>query len=164
MRTSKTQRDTKALGTANGNICAPFARSFQQRQRQQIRGEDHQSTGLMGCFHQMRIITHLARAAWILDQDTENLWPEQSLPPIAHHDLQTQRLSPCPHQIDVLRVAVRSDPERVAIGICLLDSTAQSHCLGAGRGLVQKGSVGDIQPRQITDHGLEVQQSLQTAL
>ena len=32
MRTTKTQRDTKALSATNGNIGAPFAWSFQQRQ------------------------------------------------------------------------------------------------------------------------------------
>ena len=138
MRTTKTQRDSKALSATNGNIGAPFARSFQQRQCEQVCSEYHQSPCLVGCPDQLRIISHLARAPWVLNQDTEYLGPERGLAPITHHDLQAQRLGPCPHQIDILRMAVRSDPERVAIGIRLFDTTAQGHRLRACCGLVQK--------------------------
>ena len=44
------------------------------------------------------------------------------------------------------------------------DPAGQGHRLGRGRGLVEQRRVGDVEPGQVADHRLEVQQRLEAAL
>ena len=138
MGSPEPQRHTEALSAAHCNVCPPLAGSLQQSQRQQIRSKHHQSARFMGLLDQGGVVAHLTGSARILDQDTEHFVTERRLLPVTHHHLKPQRFGPRPDQIDVLRMAIRSDPEGVPFGIGFLYATAQRHRFGAGCRLIQK--------------------------
>ena len=60
----------------------------------------------------------------------------------------------CGWQSPETKKTLRSGFERVAHG----------HGLGGGGGLIQQRGIGDVQPGQVADHRLEIQQRLQAAL
>ena len=91
--------------------------------------------------------------------------PNTSAGPVlgrAHDHLDLQRRGAGLHHGDVLRVAVLIHEERARLR--LRHALRHGHRLGRRRRLVQKRGIGDLQPGQIADHGLEVQQRLQPAL
>src|SRR2546423_1634175 len=56
VRTAITERDTETLGAADGNVRAKFSRRMEERQREEIGGDDDQCAGLMGLLDEGRVI------------------------------------------------------------------------------------------------------------
>src|SRR5205085_11902696 len=50
MRSAETERNTETLGAADGDIGAEFAGRFEQRQRENVRGNDEKSAGIVRGF------------------------------------------------------------------------------------------------------------------
>jgi hypothetical protein len=79
-----------------------------------------------------------------------------------HADLHAQGLRPGLDDRDRLRVGAGVDDEDLALALVRLD--AHVHRLGGGGGLVEERRVGQRQPREVADHGLEVDEGLEAAL
>ena len=56
MRAAVTQRHTKALGIAHGDVRTQFAGGFQQGERQQVGGHHHHRARFMRARDQFRVI------------------------------------------------------------------------------------------------------------
>ena len=65
---------------------------------------------------------------------------------------------------DGLRMAVAVDKEGCVIGLGPAAALGHRHGFRRSGGLIQQGRVGHIEPGQVADHGLEVQQRLKPAL
>ena len=95
----------KALGRANGDICAHLAGAFEQRQRQRIGRHNGQGFVLMqGCNLRCEV-AHMAIGAGILEDGAKDgagvqvIWAP-------HDNLDPQRLRPGLNHSDILRMAV----------------------------------------------------------
>jgi hypothetical protein len=73
-----------------------------------------------------------------------------------------QRLGAGAQHRQRLRMHVRIDKERFGLG--LRRALGQRHRFGRGGGFIEQRGVGDIEPGEIADHGLEVEQRFQPAL
>ncbi len=49
VRSAETERNTKTLRAADGNISAEFSRRLEQRERQNVGGDHSQRTGVVRC-------------------------------------------------------------------------------------------------------------------
>ncbi len=106
-------------------------------------------------------IAHMPVGARILEDRAEDLAGIHRVG-IADDHLDAQRRGAGLDHRDVLRMAVAVDEERRRLR--LGDPLRHGHRLGAGGGLVEQRGIGDLEPGQVADHGLEVQQRLEPAL
>ena len=160
MRAAETERHAETLGRAHGDVGAPLARRGQHGQRQQVRGHGHHRALRVRGVGQLAVVGHRAGAVRVLQQHAEAF--RQAFGLVAHGDFDVQALGAGAHDLDGLRVHVARDEEHRALGLGA--AAGQRHGFGGGRALVQQRGVGDVQPGQVGDHGLVVQQGLQTAL
>ena len=107
------------------------------------------------------VVEDFAEGVRILDQRAEDLVAELKSLVVADHDLDAQGPGPGLHHVDGLRMAVRRDEEDVP---ARFERVAQGHRFRGGGGFVEQRGVGDIQPGQVNDHRLEVQQRFEAAL
>ena len=68
------------------------------------------------------------------------------------------------HHVDRLRMAVVGDEERSPCPSLALAPRSHRHRLGRGGAFVEQRRVGDLQPGEVDDHRLEVQQRLEPSL
>mmetsp|Transcript_7428 Transcript_7428/g.12524 ORF Transcript_7428/g.12524 Transcript_7428/m.12524 type:complete len:329 (-) Transcript_7428:549-1535(-) len=161
VRATVSDRHAKALGGAHGNIRPHRPRLFQQGQRQRI-GRDNAD----GLVRVQRVdwrceVADMAISAGILEDRAKDGAGVQIIR-AAHCHLDSQRLGAGFHHGDVLRVAVFIDKEPGDFRFA--DPLRHGHRLGTGGCLVQQRGVGNLKPREVRHHGLEVQQRLQPAL
>ena len=162
MGAAEAERDAEALTGADDHVGAEFARRLQEQERQQVGGDDKHGPLGVRRLRKRRIVPDTAVAGGILDQHGERFVREGIVLGIADHEFDADRFATGPHHVDGLRMAVAGDEEHVALG--LGPGVAERHRLGRRRTLVEQRGIGDVHPRQIGHHGLEVQQRLETAL
>ena len=104
----------------------------------------------------------IAAHARILKQRAEHRFGIQVLERIADDDLPAERLGAGFHDGNGLRQALFVDKE--GAGLRLRHAMGQRHRLCGGSGLVEQRGIGDIEPRQIGDQRLEIEQRLEPAL
>ncbi|MNS52116.1 hypothetical protein D3C72_848200 [compost metagenome] len=160
VRAAKAERHAEALRRTDGDVRAPLARGGQQGQRQQVGGASDHGALRVGGFSQLAVVGHRARAVRVLQQHAKALG--QALGLVTHRDFQPQAFGARTHDFDGLRMHVARNEEHRALR---LGATAsQRHGFGGGGAFVQQRGVGDVQPGQVGDHGLVVQQGFKTAL
>ena len=76
--------------------------------------------------------------------------------------IDAKRCRPGLHDSNVLRMAVLVDEERASLR--LGNTLRHCHCFGRSGGFVEKRGIGDVQARQVTDHGLVVEKRLEPTL
>ena len=172
VRAARAHRHAKALGGTDHDVgpvdaaTVPFARRFEQGQREQISG--HDVGGVLGvCFDGVPgVLAQSAGGRGVLLQHGEIVVAVQQLVPMrfafGQHHLDAQRLCARADHLDGLRVGIARDDEAVALG--LDRALGQRHGLGCRRGFVQHGGIGDGHAGQVADHGLEVHQRFHAAL
>ena len=78
-----------------------------------------------------------------------------------HFDLNAERLGAGADDINGLRVAVFIDPEDSRLR---LHREREAHRLSGGGGFIKKRGISDIEPRELGDQGLEVEERFESAL
>ncbi len=163
VRAAETQRYAEALGTADGDIGAEFARRGQQGQGQQISRDRHQGVGPVEALGQFAVVEQVAVAGRVLQQHAEERAGIGQLAFVADHHVDAQGLCTGAQHVEGLWVAVARGEEGIA-ALVLAQALAEGHGLGGGGGFVQQRGVGDRQAGKVADQGLEIQQCFETAL
>ena len=73
MRTTVPKGHTEALGRANNDAGAEFARWLQLREGQQIRGANCQNLGVVCLLEEIAVVVHSTIRVGVLDTDTAEL-------------------------------------------------------------------------------------------
>ena len=162
VRAAETHRHTEPLGAAEGHVGADLTGRRDQRDSQQVGADRHQRTPVVRLGDQCRPVGHPAAGARHLGDHPEEVAVGQAVAQVGGDDLDPQRFGAGgQHRVGLDEdVAVHRQPVRRS----LARPVHQRHGLGRRGGLVEHGRVGDVQPGQVGDHGLEVQQRLQPAL
>ena len=161
MRTAVADGNAEALGAAHGNVGAHLTGGLEQAQRQRVGDDDTDRAVLVQRLHLGAEVAQAPTGAGVLEDRAEDLLRLQHLGRANDH-LDPQRLGPGAEHGDVLRVAVFIDEEGHGLG--LGDPLRHGHGFGRCGGFIEQRGVGDFQTCEVGDHGLEVEQCLQTAL
>ena len=68
VRPAESERNTETLRAADGNIGAKFSGRFQQRERENVGGDDHERAGVVRGFDEIRVIENRAVGRRILNE------------------------------------------------------------------------------------------------
>ena len=152
---------TEALAGAHAHIGVDVAGGLDDGQGQQIGvGDEETARGVDGVADAL-VVEELTVGVGVLHQHARVLLVrEVGSAHVAHDHLVAQEVRALAHDGDGGRVAVLAHEELLSLARLVGDVVG----LGGGGGLVQQGGVGDGQAGEVADHGLEVQQTLQTAL
>ncbi len=164
MRAAEAHWHAETLRRADHHVGAHLARRRQHCQRQRVGGDDRQRTHGLRRSDLRGQIADRPGAAGILQQQREGFCGADRVG-ISGCDVQQvkpDRLRPRRQHRARLRMHIRRHRDHV--GLRLADRVRHGHRLGRRRRLIQQRRVGDLHPRQVADHGLEVQQRLQPAL
>ncbi|MNI40033.1 hypothetical protein D3C73_942320 [compost metagenome] len=161
MRAAVAHGDAKALGRTEHHVGAQLTRRRQQQQAQQVGADAGQRLLGMQMIDQRSQIADLAVGVGVLQQRTEHLVLLQVFHRV-HDQFQAKAFGTGPHHGDRLGVAVFINEKQIASG--LGNALGQGHRLGRRRGLIQQRSIGQLQPGQVDDHLLEIEQRLEPAL
>ncbi len=151
----------KALRAAHHNVGAHFARRFEQRQCQQIRGHDDGPASSFVAINPLAVIPHHSVQSGVLQQHRKAIILK-CLGAFANTYLDAQWRGARADNCKCLRQHLVVHVKNVASD--LYRAPRQGHGLGSSRGFVQHGGVGDRHSRQIAHHGLKIHQGLHTAL
>jgi hypothetical protein len=117
----------------------------------------------MKALHQRGVVVDVAIGGGVLQQGAEVVAKVTELLLVGYHDHDAQWFGTGPQHVQGLRMAVAGCEEGVG-GLVLAQPFAKGHGLGGGRGFVEQRRIGDRQPGQVADQGLEVEQGFQAAL
>ena len=173
MGAAKAHGHPKALGTAHGNIRAQFTHRRQQHLGHRINGHGRDHPGQPRRGQQGRRIPQASPGSRQLQQHPKNV-PSQGW-----------GCSPRPRPRQRLGIdQLQFDPQRFSAGLeygqglgedglihqktqglgPLADRPGQGHGLCRSGGLIEQGGIGNRQPGQLADQGLEIEQGLKPAL
>ena len=167
---AETWRHAEPLRRADGDIRAEFPGRLQQTQRQRVCREDGERAGRVHLRHERRVVMNAPGRCRVLDEGAEKFAGRRAHAVefdrvvIADDDFNAERPGAGAHHGDRLRVAFLRNEERRAFPALAARRKAEVHRFRRGRPFVQHGSIGDRQPGEVADHGLEIQQRLQPAL
>jgi hypothetical protein len=162
VRATEGHGDAEALGRAHGGVGAQLAGRHQQGAGEQVGGHDGQAARGLDGLDDRPQVAHHPRRARVLQQHPERVGRGQVGGGITDRHLDAQRFGARGHHRDGLRVAFGVDEEHAA-GVARRPA-AQRHRLGGRGALVEHRGVGDLQAREVADHGLEGEQRLEPAL
>jgi hypothetical protein len=162
VRAAEAERHAEALRGAHGDVGAEFARRAQQREREQIGGDDAARAGGVDAGEEIGEVADVAPGVGILHEHADEAGGRLVGAMVAHHDLEPERLGAGLDDVDRLRVAGGGDEERVSRA--LMHAGAEHHGLGGGGALVEHRGVGDLEAGEIADHRLEIEQRFEAAL
>ncbi len=163
VRAAVAHRYAKALGRAEDDVRALFARRRKQHQRHKIgRHADHDFARFQ-LGNQCAVVVHFTGGAHLLQQHAEHILVIQHFVRIIHDHVEAEGFGAGAHHIQGLGMNVSRHEEAVS-PLQLADTFGHRHRFGSGGGFVQQGGRGDIQSGQIQRHLLEVEQRFQTAL
>ena len=160
VRPAETHRQAEALRVAHRDVGSPVAGRFQQAESQRIGGCDHEAARFPHPLRQLLVVVDAAIGCRLLHQGREDAVRVERLV-IADLDLDSERFGARADHFDRLRMAAFGSEEPP---LSPLVGPAKRHRFGGGRRFVQQGGVRDVQPREVGDHRLEVQQRFQPAL
>ncbi len=134
----------------------------EQGEGEQVGGDDRErALGFQGRDRGPEV-AHRARGARILQQRAEHVRTVEIGEGIADDQGPAERLGAGAHHRKRLRMHVFVDEERLRLHLRV--PLRQRHGLGRGGGFIQQRGVGDVEPGEVADHGLEVEQGFQPAL
>ena len=163
MRAAESHRHAKALRVSHADVGAPFTRRDQERERQQVGRRNDERLGRVRPFGNVSIVVHGTGRRRVLQQDGKVLGAKCRGPRVAHRHAPAAHLGARAHDVDGLRVAAGVDEDHRLV-VSRPRGMRQRHRLGRRRPLVQQRGIGNGKPRQVDDHGLEVQQRFQSSL
>ena len=159
MGAAESGRDAEALGRTDDDIRAEFTRRRDDREREQVGGDNRESAGLVRAGDESSEIADRAIGGRVLEERAEDRFLRAGFGR-ADENPDPERFRAGAEQGDRLGMTVVGDKKRVAA----LDVVAESHGLGRGGGLVEQGGIGNLHAREVADHRLKVEQRLQPAL
>ncbi|KAF1054979.1 MAG: hypothetical protein GAK41_00467 [Burkholderia gladioli] len=161
VRAAEADRHAEALGVADRDVRAPFARRRQHRQREQVGRHQHVAADRVHGFGQRAIVAHVAVDARVLQQHAERVGLG-GLRDRAGDHFDADRHGARADHFERLRQHVVGHEEAVRLRLAV--ALQQRHRLGGGGGLVEQRGVRDGQPGEVDHHLLEVQKRFQAAL
>ena len=164
---AEAHRGAQALRRADGDVGAPLAGGFEQRQRKQVGGSRDQHALGMCCGREVRIVAHGAVGGRVLDDGAELLAREAVFVVFVDDQFDAERFAAREQHVERLREDVAVDEELVATfpdRFARAQREHHQHGFGGGRALVQERAVADLHARERDHGGLEVQQRLEAAL
>ena len=164
VRPAIAHRHAETLRRSDRDVGAEFARRGQQRQRQQIGGDDRQRA--LGVQRRDRRRADRAPRLTCPDIAAARRTPRRSsrsASGIADDQIPAQRLGAGAQHRRASADAPR-DRRRTILSWRLRGALGQRHRFGRRGGLVEQRGVGDVEAGEIADHGLEIEQRFQPAL
>ena len=163
MRTAEPERHAKPLGRTDADVRAKLTRSFQHRERQQIRRRDGNRPGRLGLGEKRGEVIDPAAGVRVLHQHGEQAGAGRGIEcfPIARQHGDAERFGAGDDDVERLRMAAVGDEDR---GAFRLAGERQAHRLGGGGAFVEQRGVGDVQGGEVGDHRLEIEQGFEAAL
>lgn len=155
--------DPESLSGTHDNISSQLAWGLQHRERQQVTRHYNLNTVGVGVLNKLGIVQDLALRSGVLDKDTADI--PRTVVNVLEVRSDYLKVEPtCPGLADVngLWMAVVCDDE--CLFLPLEDVVAHSHGLCSSRPFIEEGRVGHGQACEVRDHGLEIQQTLQSSL
>ena len=162
VRTAVADRNAEALHRADGNVRAHLAGRLEQRQRQRIGGNNGNRLVRVQRRDHVGEIMHMAVCARILEDGAEDRFRVELGERVTDDHLPAQRFGAGADHVDGLRMAMVIDEKRGPLG--LRRPLRHRHGFRRRRRLVKQRGVGDVEPGEIGDHGLEIQERFQPAL
>jgi hypothetical protein len=161
VRAAVPHRHAEPLGVADGAVRPELARRAEEGQRQQVGRDGDVGARGVGGLAEPGVVAHGAVRGRVLEERAERGVVEVELGGVGDDDLHAERLGAALDHRDRLRVAVGGDEEPRALARL---PEEHAHRLGRGRPLVEQRGVGDGEPGEVGDGGLEVQEGLEPAL
>ncbi len=155
-------RHTEALSRSDCNVRTELAWRREQRQRKRI-GRHHRNcaTGVESR-DGVAVVDDMAVRSRILEDRAEDLCGIQIGFRVSNDELPAKRLGARLEHSDRLRMAVLIDEEAGLVG--LRPALRHRHRLSGGCRLVEQRSIRDVQRREVADHRLKVDESLEPPL
>ena len=157
---SKAERNTKALRCSHRNVSAEFAGRGDESESQQISGNHSEATVGVRLRDGLSGVDNPARSAGVLNKHTKTF--RQRGGEVALDEFDTEWFSATSHDGLGLRERISVNHEHGAF--LTRDTTSQQHGLSNSCGLVEHGRVSGCHSRQVSNHGLEVQEGFEASL
>jgi hypothetical protein len=165
VRSAETEGDAEALRRTDGDIGAKFAGRAEERECEQIGGDDGERTGDVSGSEEFFEVVNRAGGVRVLHEHTEAIGGGGVGAVVADDDGDAERDGASFDDVDGLRVALFGDEEdAVGVVVTVLEAVTHHHGFGGGGALVEHGGVGDFEAGEIGDQRLEVEQRLEAAL
>ncbi len=162
MGASVAHGDSEALGGADGEVGAELAGAGEEGEGEWIGGHYGYGSGGVEGGDGGAVVVDLAVGAGVLEDGSEDFGGTEVGGGVAEDEGPAEGLGAGLQEGDGLGVAVAVDEEDGGGGLgCAL---GHGHGFGGGGGLVEQGGVGDVEAGEVADHGLEVDESFETAL
>src|SRR5450755_3130135 len=167
MWTAKTDRDAETLSGPDGDICTEFSGRSQQGEGQQIGCHYDKTSNKLHIPDERPVIGYISFRVWILNNGPKKCLVYPGLCIIARYDFNAQGFGSCGNHIAGLFEYGAVDKkfwngDVLVIPVLLVKE--HDHRFRSSCSFIKQGSVGKGKTGQITHHGLEVQEALQTAL
>merc|ERR1711937_1020216 len=154
---------SKALRGTNSNIGTELTGWGQHGQSKQVSGHDDLGVGSMGLLDHRGVLLEGSVRSWVLKRHTTDIVSAEVKGVLGRNDaLETKTVGSGGADGDGLGVALVRHKELWLLSVG--HGTAHGHGLSRGGSLVQQGGVGERKSSEVGDHGLEVQQRLQSSL
>ena len=159
VRAAEPHGHAEALGRPDDDVGAVATGRSQQHQGEEVAGDDREAAPVMHRVDRRLQVGDGARRAGVGEEGAE-----AALDVLDPADVQrdAHRLGPGLQYSDRLRMGVGVDDEGVARGP--RQPAGHRHGLCRSGALVEHGGVGQVEPGEVGDHGLEVEDRLQPAL
>src|SRR5438093_3593943 len=162
MWTAETHRQTEALHRTDRDVSTELARRLEQCQCERIGRQYQDCAGSLQPRDRLAKIADVAERARVLNNCPENYPRINVLHRIADGNPPTQGFGSGLQNGESLRMAIPigkkdSSPQ-------LRNSFRHGHRFCRSRGFVEERGIGDVQRGEIRDHGLEIEQRLESTL
>mmetsp|Transcript_17838 Transcript_17838/g.43649 ORF Transcript_17838/g.43649 Transcript_17838/m.43649 type:complete len:447 (+) Transcript_17838:1870-3210(+) len=163
VRPAEPHRDAEALAGAHDDVAAVLPGRLDDAGGEEVAGGDHLRVGLLGGLDQVGVVEQRPGRVRVLDEYAGDVaLGEVHRGGVAVLDVDVEVLGARLHDVDGVGVHVGPDQE---LGLALLRHVdGHGHRLGRGGRLVEEGGVREPCAGQVSDHRLEVEQHLKTAL
>ncbi len=161
MRSAVAHRHAEALGRADDDVGTPFAGRREQRQRQNIGGDDDEPAACVHRVDERTQVADVAVCAGVLKKHGERIGA-RGVRRMADHDLDAERRGARAH--DVLRLREHVVGDEQARAPALAHPLAKRHRLGGGGCFVQHRGVRNRHSGEVANHRLEIDERLEPAL
>ena len=166
-RPSVEQWRAQALGAAEDDVRAPFARRRQQGQAEDVGGDGHLAAGFVGLGDEGAVVADGAVGIGVLEDAGEEVGRELQLFVAAHAQGDALWHGAGAHHGQRLREDAFVDEDGVGAGFLLVAGAQGVHHgdgFGCGGAFVQQRAVGQGHAGEVAHGGLEVHQCFQAAL
>jgi len=154
----------ESLGGTEGDIGTHFPGGLDEGEGHQVGGDSHIGAGGLDLVDELGVVVDAAEVVGVLQKHTADVLVPRKvvLLQILHLHVHSDGLRSRPQNGQGLREDVLRDYEGPLSTV--VESVAHVHGLGGGGGLVEERGVGDVHLGELHDHGLVVQERLQSSL